>query len=583
MTRIYGFGAERIAPPAGATPQELEERNRQMLSRALNLGTLVAFCGSGCSAPLGYPNWREFTRLAVEATVTAAQPHVKAGDHNFARLEHIANGFKNKKQRDGDARHYLFYIGLCQRVGRTLPKEAAGFYEEFIRSRFGPRDESRALSNPYHALLKLPIQRFVTTNYDVEIERALTSERQIPYHEFGIGKGDTDQRRSFTQKREHYAELAGFAIPNVPGMANTVFHCHGRYDDITSIVATEDDYQRFYLVEDDASGGAFRDSIELLFSSNPILFIGYSLNDEDLLRPLRMFSAAKREDKYSRPLFALIPRDPEDTDQHDFLFERYGVHAIPFTPPTPTMQNPSDNANAWAFTLKSELERIKREWEESLREWQRKPVMRSVTVSVAPPVRYQHYAPEMPKEVLAPNRLERDLAELRKLLRDPKVRVIVITGSGGAGKSWRALRLLETRGKATRGKTGTFFWSSYYTDDWLTGIDRALCYLEKAMPRRPNSRSRRIERFAACLRRRKHLLVFDGFERLLAASPQPGVGVAQHQGVRALLEIAVKGDAKIIITTRLMPDVLKDYLDKKSPRVREFPVRKITAGDLESG
>ena len=579
MTHIHGFGAERIAPPAGASPEELEQRNRQMLSRALNLGTLVAFCGSGCSAPLGYPNWKEFTRRAVDATLAAiSELPSSAGDENIHRLREIAEQIVTDKK--ADTRRYLFYLGFCQRVAWTLPDKGADFYSSFIAHNFGYRNEPQALLNPYHALLDLPIYRFVTTNYDVELERALKDRRRVPFEEFGIdvrhNRAD-NQRRSFTQTPEFYDQIAGFAIPGVPGMNNTVFHCHGRYDDIRSIVATEDDYQRWYLDGEEASIGAFRESIQLLFGSNPILFVGYGMGDEDLLRPLRMFSAAGRDEKYSRPLFALIPRDPKEKDQHDFLFERYGVHVIPFDPPL-IKDRASDSAPAWAYRLKRELEGIRNDWQAHLREWRKKPPIRSVRVGPKPPDPYQHYAPTMPKDDLAPERLDRDLASLTTLLKENNVRVVVITGSGGAGKSWRAMKLLQWRAKTRHGKTGTFFWSSYYTDDWLTGIDRALSYLEEE----PKPRHRRIERFAECLKK-KHLLVFDGFERLLAASKEPGIGIAQHRGVRALLEIAMQGKAKIVITSRLMPDVLKRYLDKKDPRVREFEVRKITAADLESG
>jgi hypothetical protein len=536
MTRIHGFGAERIAPSAGALPEELEGRSRQMLARALNLGTLVAFCGSGCSAPLGYPNWKEFTRRAVEATMAAvSKERASVGDGNIHRLREIAEQLKTDDA--ADSRRYLFYLGFCQRVAWTLPDQGVGFYYRFIRRHFGRRTGPQALLNPYHALLELPIYRFVTTNYDVELERALADRRDIPFEEFGVhvrNRSDR-QRRSFTQKPEFYDRLAGFAIPDVPGMKNTVFHCHGRYDDIGSIVATEDDYQKWYLVEEDASGGAFRESIKLLFGSNPILFLGYGMGDEDLLRPLRMFSAASRDEKHARPLFALIPRDPKEKDQNDFLFERYGVHVIPFDAPSAT-DDASNSANAWAQTLSRVLYGIKSDWEGHLREWRRKPAIRNVRVGPKPPLPYQHYAPTMPKDDLAPERLDQDLAKLTALLDEKKLRVVVITGGGGAGKSWRAMKLLQRRAKTPHGRTGTFFWSSYYTDDWLTGIDRALSYLEKE----PMPRLRRIDRFAECLKS-KHMLVFDGFERLLAPSKDPGVGIAQHQGVKALLEIAVGG------------------------------------------
>src|ERR1700739_4662721 len=42
-----------------------QRRNAEMLHRALNLGTVVAFIGSGCSVNVGMPNWQDLAREAV--------------------------------------------------------------------------------------------------------------------------------------------------------------------------------------------------------------------------------------------------------------------------------------------------------------------------------------------------------------------------------------------------------------------------------------------------------------------------------------------------------------------------------------
>src|SRR5689334_10471727 len=132
-----------------------------MLSRALNLKTLVAFVGSGMSVPLGYPTWNRFARGIVEHTHAVISREVPAGNENLGRLtemqERLAKG-------NIEPRHLLFYIGFCRRLSKTVPDSS--FYSDWITENFGPRHTTVPF-NPYDALLKLPITRFVTTNYDV--------------------------------------------------------------------------------------------------------------------------------------------------------------------------------------------------------------------------------------------------------------------------------------------------------------------------------------------------------------------------------------------------------------------------------
>jgi hypothetical protein len=66
------FGAHRIPydpPMRGRSDAEFllsEEREQadtmNMLSRAINVGRVIAFVGSGVSRNYGYPQWREMTK-----------------------------------------------------------------------------------------------------------------------------------------------------------------------------------------------------------------------------------------------------------------------------------------------------------------------------------------------------------------------------------------------------------------------------------------------------------------------------------------------------------------------------------------
>lgn len=574
MQKIFGFGAERIEPLPGTPREELIARNRMMLARALNLRTTVAFVGSGCSAALGYPVWRTFTLAVVRSTIAAVGTcrGMAGADATLARLQR----FETQLQCPGAiaTRDLLFSIGICQSVAELLPSPANECYRNTIVEQFAARKPAAAVLNPYHALLDLPITRFVTSNYDTELEMALKEKRQVPLHELGLdpARPPSGRPKSFTQKPEFH-DLAGvFAIAERALTRNLVFHCHGRIDDPSSIVATERDYQEWYLADRPAVA-SFRQSIDLLFGSNPVLFVGFGMEDDDLLRPLRMFHAARAERRHTRPLFALLPESvPGDADWQDQLFDRYGVHVIPY--PKPSDAELARRPSAWGDRLHDELKALSEEWKSNMAEWFRKPVIRRVEVTATRPDLYRHYAPESDDaHVLAPQSMARDVARLEKDVK--KGGVVVVTGEGGSGKSWRVLRMLDSV-YSKGGFDGHFFWSSYYTDDWLTGLDRALRYLEKSP--RASSRKRRLDRFVSQIRNGKHLLVFDGFERLLRET-EPGIGKANNRGVTALLQAALSGKSTIVLTTRLMPDVLA----RAKKGVTKFAVAKHTTAELARG
>ncbi len=160
--------------------------------------------------------------------------------------------------------------------------------------------------------------------------------------------------RSFTQRRRFGNELALFALANVDDTDYTVFHCHGRYNEVDSVIASEADYQKWYMGDPEGAGPpVFRQTIDLLFSSNPILFVGYGLADDDLLRPLRMLQAVDLTLREAKPLVALIeePAEGEDWIRHEILFERYGRarHSIHTAP--------AERPRLWAAALCASLRR----------------------------------------------------------------------------------------------------------------------------------------------------------------------------------------------------------------------------------
>ena len=580
-TSPTGFGVHKLRLKPGASREQRLERSKQMLARVLNLHTTVAFVGSGGSVPLDYPSWPEFTRLVVEKTLSHVAGHSSTSNELQERLERFAQQLKTETIASD---RLLFMLGVCQRAFQESdPKKGKEKFRTFVAELFELKEEKKD-GNPYHALMDLPINRFVTSNYDFELERALAFKRKVPQSHLLLDKSSapcsSEALRTFTQQPQHFEQLALFVLSRVDAADNMVFHCHGSYLDPNSMVITEADYQAWYYCEGDDAGIGFRQNLHLLFGSNPILFVGFGLADDDLLRPLRMFAAEDLKRGSTRPLFALMPQkesasadeQKENEDYFDQLYDRYGVHVIPYR------LEDRKGVDASEHTLFHELKRWKDYRLRARDSWLEKPAIRKVKVRSRPPEPYHHYpfAPHPTPDFKGP-RVNRLLDEIWDQMIGG-VRVIGLIGAGGTGKSWFAHQLMELAKQRQPRMDGNFFWSSYYSNDPLTGLDRALAYLDPEGQHEGD----RIQRFIKCLNSGRHLLVFDGIERFLRETDNPMVGKAFTPRAEQLLEAmcSEKSNSTVVITSRLWPKTF-NLMDAKSARIEQHRIRRFRSEDIE--
>lgn len=579
MARVVSLGAHRLPLPPGASREERLDRSREMLAHALTQGTTVAVVGTGCSMPLGYPSWQEFAGELVDRSleVLAAVGGVAVSTDQRERLLRFQARLSSPDVVD--SRELMFIVGVCKRLFAGRRAEDSP-YRQYLAERFKPSDPPPEVEHDLHqALLRLPIERFVTTNYDCEIERALHAARGVPIEEFGLpsvggSSSGSGSRLSFTQRPENSDRLALFALARVgdhlPEAKNMVFHCHGRFDDPDSIVATELDYQRWYLAEEAEAAPAFLQTFDLLFTSNPILFVGFGLGDEDLLRPLRRIGAATPERREFRPLFALMPESAPgaDWDRHEQLFDRYGLNVLPFVAPS------FSESSEWGRVLCTELARLKEDqlvWRDA---WLHKPMLRKVSVHTERPQPYRHYCIDSGHyETLGKRRVEEQIDKLKETAL-AGARVIGLIGPGGTGKSWHAMRLLEEVQGQTSAFAGFFFWSSYYADDSLTGLDRLLGYID---PKGDRTQSR-LTRLRERLKASPYFVVLDGMERLLRTTEDPETGRSNEPVTQELLRIFADPSSKstLVLTSRLWP---RD-LDPDAPGIERVFLQRLRTADL---
>jgi hypothetical protein len=134
---------------------------------------------------------------------------------------------------------------------------------------------------PHRVIASLPINLCVTTNYDDFMSKA-----------YGLAHREARTVRSYWSRemegllsnRKYKPDDPNEVLPDRP-LAPTfekpiVFHIHGRWDDPSSMVLTEDDYLAFLARVKEV--GVIPTRVDRAFKSEKLLFLGYSLQDLDL-------------------------------------------------------------------------------------------------------------------------------------------------------------------------------------------------------------------------------------------------------------------------------------------------------------
>ena len=189
----------------------------------------------------------------------------------------------------------------------------------------------------------LGIRRFITTNYDLDIER-LMRDRGFMVADHRAGLGDLGpggsvtrsstalgaQARDYSFDPQRAVDLVHFALQHQEHEVE-VLHLHGRATLGTRMVVTESDYQGLYLRRGPTTE-VVNDSISLMFGSNPMLFVGCGMNEDDVLRPLRQF-VAERKSTADRSAVVMLPAEGTRARQIEevvALYSRYGVYTLHF-------------------------------------------------------------------------------------------------------------------------------------------------------------------------------------------------------------------------------------------------------------
>jgi hypothetical protein len=212
---------------------------------------VVPFIGAGISKAADFPLWDELVRTMEAAAFETVEESIDRPDNAQQRFA-------------GDP------LSSCDRYRRVMGEDR---YSEILHEVFGLTETRRAKvehSPHFQSLAELRFEHWLTTNYDLSLEYALTLRGMKPV------ACDWSDRDSVNQ----------FLLKAPRSQGPLCIHVHGHMDDAASVILTEEDYQNRYWRSDED-----RIKLILAFTSNTVLFVGCSLKDEDLLSILREVKA----------------------------------------------------------------------------------------------------------------------------------------------------------------------------------------------------------------------------------------------------------------------------------------------------
>ena len=287
-------------------------------------------------------------------------------------------------------------LTMLNRIRRSLADRRSKTALPISNFENTPRPD--AARDPLVALHReLEIRRFITTNYDHEIERMLLYRGHTPFKNASQESSSTnvESRDPLARKFEevvfdeaHTGELIALATSDKSQDA-WVIHLHGKADieGGGDIVATEDDYQKRYARKDRIY--PFVDeAISLTFAANPILFVGIGMNEIDLLRPLREFMSnpSRLGDRF---VIAVLPQKGSNGEKarHAIkLLRQYGVYSLYYG--AALLEGRSNEEEYWLHKigqLRKAIDNLLQEigdpnpknktgdeWEQKLREYRKK-------------------------------------------------------------------------------------------------------------------------------------------------------------------------------------------------------------------
>jgi SIR2-like domain len=198
----------------------------------------MAFVGAGVTLNLGYPLWKRLLQELADATVQHCGSTISTdrGPITVAQVMQIPNLL---------VRADIFRANL------------GNHYQQILQETFRPRGSNSDM----RALVGLPFQHFLTSNYDPALE---------------VAHSDASMKYDSITLLDPSAVSFLHSLNN-PGYVRHIVHVHGRFDDPGNIILTTREYDSFY-----SRYPVVKRFWEIVPVVRQCVFLGFSFSDPEL-------------------------------------------------------------------------------------------------------------------------------------------------------------------------------------------------------------------------------------------------------------------------------------------------------------
>ncbi len=290
----------------------------------------ILFAGAGTSVAAGYPTWAGLLdKLDAEL-------------QKRRKKRALFPGWQS--ERDRVREDYLGYLKSVPDLlwrAEEYRREMGKSFDSILKDIFKPRKKgSPAIAR---VIADLNFKHVLTTNYDGSLEKALRPQKP---------GGRTFAVIEWTRRssvRQFFRDLHS----NRP--VQYFVYLHGRYRSPRNMVFTDGQYVNRYILSDDANK-----KLIALFMTQPILFVGFSLDDPQFNSLFRVVNAHLGADATPRHfiLMASEGHAEKEAAMEGLFRDKYGIQPIFF-------QYSKDHADLveTLVALKDAIKYVKRERE----------------------------------------------------------------------------------------------------------------------------------------------------------------------------------------------------------------------------
>ena len=267
---------------------------------------LIPFIGAGVSQLGGCPGWSEFANAALRF-------FVEKGKLNHAQLDQISSLSSRAK----------LFVALELEKQHDLRID----FKELLK----PSAAKKKIGDEVYANLLRLATTFVTTNYDDWLN-------QNPPTAFRGDALPSSSKPPDTSRHPFY-KRTDITVENLLDVPDAVFHIHGSIRDRESMVLTTVHYLDLYSSHRiDGKGNPenpFLTFLQTLFQLKNVLFIGYGLNELEVLeyivqKGIKILPNIKEEPRHYI-LQGFFSHERELARSLESYFHQFGIGLLPFS------------------------------------------------------------------------------------------------------------------------------------------------------------------------------------------------------------------------------------------------------------